>query len=1171
MPNNILDSSGKVRACKGIDHQSRYCSRDQMGVCSAAGQQGSVALPGPRLSCTPGYFSMGTNSSLGASSFFADRCSVCPVGRFSSSAASSCTVCSIGHECPGGPISPGLGAEQGAAAANTDGLSSRRLCRNGTFSNHRRTVLDAAGARAIRTLAAFADSSHTPAALPTLGACANCSAGMFSGRGAASCQNCTAGRYSTRGAASCAMCTPGYYCPGGTEQIRCQTGFFSVTGQSKCEGCPAGTYVSVGATVCGDCDRGYFCLGAMDKMTCPAGTWMNGTGSTTRSDCLECRVPPACLPGGECERGHKGEFCLECWTRKTAENTDNEPWYKGNDDLCYPCPTNTTLLMGIAAGGFFIFALIMLRLGSAGRKPSAQTAGIERTPQIPLGMKVTVPFSILFTELQITMRFYELNLRWPQFVLDFIAMLGSVLEMDFVNLAMTDPSCAMEFDTPGEGYTFRQNLVLLALPVFCLAIAVLHLLMSCAVSTLAVSGGRLRAYLYLIRSVPLEVANACVTAFSTMYIMLISSAIEAWHCTSRLSEDGETLHMDKIPEVLCDFDEIAPTGSYFRIWIRGLALFVVYGFGLPLLMWYILWSRNKRYVPLDKENYVEPMNPCVRCCRSCCQMGKKGFIKVLLAPVYLCMHIFQDKESARLVREEEARMAEAEREALEELGLDTRLQGGGVAEDAIEPQLIGGVSLTQSVRAGCRKLRVTARSGQIIPVTAAADDAARPTPTSVKMQLIERLRGGGGGKKEKKKTMRAKREAEANWRTADQKEEEAGNDVVEKKAVVASLRSKSGSKKGNRGKHAVTASVRLRQGGASKKSVAAQGQPVKTDKGKQAHASSGTDGNAKVLGGRSLKSVSFNEETRRLTGLQSGSSRSPLRAKSSRKLRADSERISSSSDGSSRKLPASQSLKLFSQQHHPKVKRKGLNGSSKGSFTADTWKSLPDEGPTQDPAQLADAKAKVKARTKAAMKSGGSFQKRMSKLRAELPHGQGPITAKGEELGAGTDSVSFKERRRTAARRQAPKTAAYAIDEDDTDGYIYWHEGTRKMLGWIFLRFRPQRWYWEFIFMARKAIIITVTIWLGKVGDGWIAWFVISTTTLLAIALQTVLIPFPEDPEQQGRVLCECECAEDNPLVSRDGPCKCVPPPPRTTDLHRVVLSIALFCCSVFRLLAHLE
>ena len=105
------------------------------------------------------------------------------------------------------------------------------------------------------------------------------------------------------------------------------------------------------------------------------------------------------------------------------------------------------------------------------------------------GNKVTVPFSILFTELQIVMRFYEMNMKWPQvskttwqqtsqqstqrihimqyhalygefqwfrvviserraalpqFVLDFIAMLGSVLEMDFVQMSMTDPSCSFQ-------------------------------------------------------------------------------------------------------------------------------------------------------------------------------------------------------------------------------------------------------------------------------------------------------------------------------------------------------------------------------------------------------------------------------------------------------------------------------------------------------------------------------------------------------------------------------------------------------------------------------------------------------------------------------------------------------------------------------------------------------
>ena len=102
-----------------------------------------------------------------------------------------------------------------------------------------------------------------------------------------------------------------------------------------------------------------------------------------------------------------------------------------------------------------------------------------------------------------------------------------------------------QFDTPGEGYIFRQNLVLLALPVFCIAIGLLHLSFSCLVSSMAMKGNQFAAMLHLVRSVPLEVANACVTAFSTMYIMLISTAVEAWHCSTRMQAES---HLDSDPQ-----------------------------------------------------------------------------------------------------------------------------------------------------------------------------------------------------------------------------------------------------------------------------------------------------------------------------------------------------------------------------------------------------------------------------------------------------------------------------------------------------------------------------------------------------------------------------------------------------------------------------------------------
>ena len=59
--------------------------------------------------------------------------------------------------------------------------------------------------------------------------------------------------------------------------------------------------------------------------------------------------------------------------------------------------------------------------------------------------------------------------------------------------------------------------------------------------------------------------------------------------------------------------------------------------------------------------------------------------------------------------------------------------------------------------------------------------------------------------------------------------------------------------------------------------------------------------------------------------------------------------------------------------------------------------------------------------------------------------------------------------------------------------------------------------------MARKAGIIATTILLGKVDGGWIAWFVITSITFLAIALQLLMVPFPDEKNvKMSGILFEC-------------------------------------------------
>ena len=410
---------------KDADHPERgICTREAPGgLCGGSGTCSGWGLPGTgdgdgsctgacgqvsSLICVSGTFSLAGQS----------LCTNCDPGKYSYANNGSCAPCSPGYFCVGGPVvevapqiddagfnDPALRLNSHHAMphlAPSDELTSRQFCPNGTWSNDTR-LAGAAGDFAI------------------LAWCANCTAGMYSLRGATSCQNCTAGKYTEPGWPTCRNCTRSFYCPGGMDRQPCPSGFFSEEGEAQCTGCPEGRYAKAGAESCSVCDQGYWCPGATDRVACTAGTWSNNTGASSSETCETCDLNnlllfDPCLPGGKCAEGHRNDFCLDCVV-------EPHPYYKVADE-CVPCPENTTLIMAVAGSIFLVFAIIMLRMGSAGKK--RDKGGV--------GNKVTVPFSILFTNLQITMKFYELNLQWPQFVLDIIEQLGQALDLDFVEV-----------------------------------------------------------------------------------------------------------------------------------------------------------------------------------------------------------------------------------------------------------------------------------------------------------------------------------------------------------------------------------------------------------------------------------------------------------------------------------------------------------------------------------------------------------------------------------------------------------------------------------------------------------------------------------------------------------------------------------------------------------------
>ena len=642
-----------------------------------------------------------------------------------------------------------------------------------------------------------------------------------------------------------------------------------------------------------------------------------------------------------------------------------DDYYK-EADRCKACPEDTTTMMVVAGTAFMVFALVMLKMGQAGKKRDTATAGAS----------VTIPFSILFTELQITFRLYKLNLHWPPFVLAIVEELRQYFELDFVSLSMTAPECSFEFLTPADGYIFQQTLITAALPAFCILIGALHLLFSCFISTLAISGSRMKAYLFLVRTVPIEVANACVVAYSTMYITIMSTAADSWHCTTRVNDE---LHLDLFPQILCSFE----AKGYPRIFVGGIVMLAVYGVGLPVLMFSTLRSRNQRAIPMYPDQVVWPESKVKIVLKKIYKMVCDALFNCITLPCVALGYLFRDKDALKNIEGDAERLAEFEAE--------------------------GGLMLDERVR---------------------------------------------GGKKEKRLAKKAEREAESNFKLGQFEDPDMVRDQPK--------RSRS-------------------EGIPTKKKTKNRSQSFKEPKGTQSFDDKADLGQQKQPG-RKLRADSYNVATgpsewevegkrpakSKLVKLKSvsfavGGSR--LKSRSSRSISSSSIKSVSEDDIAST---------AFAEQHHPVMSKD--KKSKKGTSFKDLkrWKSADDlkteESKVPRKTQKGE-RAKIMDRIKRAGATvvDSPDPSPEPEVESEPDAEPGLETTPSEDADAQKEtgklnSGSLKPQKTMAQKRlmriqQKNKNLPwYEVDETDKDGYIFWDESTRRTLGWLYLRFQPNRW-----------------------------------------------------------------------------------------------------------------
>ena len=272
-------SAGILGSANPKDQSTALC-----GGLTPTGTYQPVAAGTVQVPCPPGYYCPSGSASAVP----------CPAGTYSEGkdqngdsmtlgAASECTQCEAGSECPPGGITTPIPCAAGHFSAVT-GQAKCTRCFAGTFQ-------DAGGATG----------------------CRNCTEGYYCPAGAAAALPCPGGTHMNASLSvmtdvnQCIDCDLGTFCSvGSKEPTPCAPGTFNDKNRSStCKNCPSGTFQDVvGSTSCKQCTEGYYCAaGAASALPCPGGTHANQTALNITGylmgvhECITCPAGTSCAVG----------------------------------------------------------------------------------------------------------------------------------------------------------------------------------------------------------------------------------------------------------------------------------------------------------------------------------------------------------------------------------------------------------------------------------------------------------------------------------------------------------------------------------------------------------------------------------------------------------------------------------------------------------------------------------------------------------------------------------------------------------------------------------------------------------------------------------------------------------------------------------------------------------
>mmetsp|Transcript_10585 Transcript_10585/g.20407 ORF Transcript_10585/g.20407 Transcript_10585/m.20407 type:complete len:511 (+) Transcript_10585:842-2374(+) len=325
---------------------------------------------------------------------------------------------------------------------------------------------------------------------------------------------------------------------------------------NSCKVCDSGTFSLSPEKACESCPQGAICFGG-NLMVPKAGYWRS---SKMSEEFLECMLKSACLRSpyvipsmtGECNYGYRGNLCQAC---------DNG-FSRVSENKCAKCPSqddNMPKLIGLALISIAVSAVLVWTTMRTAHEPSSLHS---------------IYLKIFTNYLQLVILATQLNLDWPDFVLDFFEKQKLASSVD-QQLYSFDCYLLKEDDSE-EAYkrVYFQRLVLLStLP---LALAFFSVVFWMGVYMKTHKAGYLRK----------ELVTTLVVLFFLVHPSLVKEYFSVFSCREL---DGTSLWLTYNLDIQC----FADPHSFYAVSV-ALPYILIWGFGVPTSILIFLVSRKAR-------------------------------------------------------------------------------------------------------------------------------------------------------------------------------------------------------------------------------------------------------------------------------------------------------------------------------------------------------------------------------------------------------------------------------------------------------------------------------------------------------------------------------------------------------------------------------------------------